>query len=313
MAEIALLPTTTAIPLSPEWSESATRWLSQASDLLLDAVSGSPGVSAPAGAWAGLFRLERPGRAPTPLAHAWSGYRDGPASEWIARVAPFRIGSADLTLANACGGLACARRSDLTPDHAWLESHARLHRAGVGIGEFARLVAAAQGDTHDATHLVMQIDGAERGWVPNASDLVALSSAGGALQVAFQQRIVMPTTHRRALLARISHAQAKVIPHLLRGLSERAIADRICRSPHTVHDHVKAIYGAWQIASRQEMIALWNLEGISPIDLPRHLPQAHDQLTNGRSLAQATPPANEQVAPVTVLNNAWGSRVKPTT
>ncbi len=66
----------------------------------------------------------------------------------------------------------------------------------------------------------------------------------------------------KSLLDRLSEAQRRVLVHLLEGLSEPEIADRIHRSRHTVHDHTKAIYAAFGVSKRVQLVHLF--AGVEP-------------------------------------------------
>lgn len=59
---------------------------------------------------------------------------------------------------------------------------------------------------------------------------------------------------RPDLVSRLSDAQGWVLGHLLDGLTEPQIADRIGRSRHTVHDHTKAIYAALSVRNRVQLV-----------------------------------------------------------
>jgi DNA-binding NarL/FixJ family response regulator len=53
---------------------------------------------------------------------------------------------------------------------------------------------------------------------------------------------------------------------LAKGLSQRQISQRVSRSLHTVHDHVKGIYAALGIKSRYQLYVLWNGGDPSVVD-----------------------------------------------
>jgi DNA-binding CsgD family transcriptional regulator len=55
--------------------------------------------------------------------------------------------------------------------------------------------------------------------------------------------------------ALLSPAQRRVLDLLLAGLSEKQIAARLKISPHTVHNHVRALYQAFAVHSRSELLA----------------------------------------------------------
>ena len=52
--------------------------------------------------------------------------------------------------------------------------------------------------------------------------------------------------------------QRRLAPLLVEGKSEREIAETIGRSRHTVHDHTKRIYRAFDVHTRPELAARWN-------------------------------------------------------
>jgi pSer/pThr/pTyr-binding forkhead associated (FHA) protein len=54
----------------------------------------------------------------------------------------------------------------------------------------------------------------------------------------------------------LTPAQRRVFDLLLIGLPEQEVADRLKLSPHTVHNHTRAIYVAFGVHSRIELIAL---------------------------------------------------------
>jgi len=50
-------------------------------------------------------------------------------------------------------------------------------------------------------------------------------------------------------------AEQRVLSLLLDGLAEKEIAVRLSPSPHTIHNHVKAIYKTLQVTSRAELLS----------------------------------------------------------
>jgi DNA-binding CsgD family transcriptional regulator len=48
-------------------------------------------------------------------------------------------------------------------------------------------------------------------------------------------------------------------------MSQRQIADRLGRSLHTVHDHVKGAYASLGISARHQLFFLWNGGNLSEI------------------------------------------------
>jgi len=56
-------------------------------------------------------------------------------------------------------------------------------------------------------------------------------------------------------LDRLTPSQRRVAALLMEGHNEREVANQLDRSPHTVHQHVKAIYAAFSVRSRAEFMA----------------------------------------------------------
>jgi DNA-binding CsgD family transcriptional regulator len=57
--------------------------------------------------------------------------------------------------------------------------------------------------------------------------------------------------------SRLSPRQQQTLRHLLAGESEKQIAQKLSRSPHTVHTYVKAIYRNFRVSSRGELLSLF--------------------------------------------------------
>jgi PAS domain S-box-containing protein len=53
----------------------------------------------------------------------------------------------------------------------------------------------------------------------------------------------------------LTQRQRDVLQHLLAGLADKAIASELRISPHTVHNHVKALYRTFGVSSRPELFA----------------------------------------------------------
>lgn len=53
----------------------------------------------------------------------------------------------------------------------------------------------------------------------------------------------------------ISQAEKRVFDFLICGFAEKAIADELSLSQHTVHNHVKRIYRAFDVHSRSELLS----------------------------------------------------------
>ena len=59
-----------------------------------------------------------------------------------------------------------------------------------------------------------------------------------------------------ALLAELPPRLREVLLGLTRGLGEKQLAAELKLSPHTVHDHVKALYRRLHVGSRGELLSL---------------------------------------------------------
>lgn len=88
--------------------------------------------------------------------------------------------------------------------------------------------------------------------------LESLRSIWCLLQLSLAATHDVMEQRRADLLGRLTDAQRRVAELLLSGLHEREVAARIERSAFTVHDHVKAIYRAWEVTSRGEFMAKWS-------------------------------------------------------
>ena len=60
---------------------------------------------------------------------------------------------------------------------------------------------------------------------------------------------------RESALANLSKAQRRVFVHLIDGLAEKQVAGKLHISQTTVHNHVQAIYRAFEVHSRPELLA----------------------------------------------------------
>lgn len=104
-----------------------------------------------------------------------------------------------------------------------------------------------------------------RAIVRGGGSLLNLSGEGefdvrAALTVAaetYAEHIVKPERRRRLMMDRLTESQQRILTYLVDDLSEREIGERVGRSPHTVHDHVKAIYACLGVSSRTELLSLW--------------------------------------------------------
>lgn len=70
-----------------------------------------------------------------------------------------------------------------------------------------------------------------------------------ALGIAWPSSALLPAVE-------LSKAQQRVYDLAIKGLTEKAIAQQLHRSHHTVHTHLKAIYAKFHVSSRAELLAL---------------------------------------------------------
>lgn len=85
-----------------------------------------------------------------------------------------------------------------------------------------------------------------------------IKSAALAAVELFEAHIWVVIKRRRDIRKRLTEAQNRILEFLIADLSEREIGERVGRSPHTIHDHVKGIYAALDIKSRGELLVLWH-------------------------------------------------------
>ncbi len=79
-----------------------------------------------------------------------------------------------------------------------------------------------------------------------------------AIESSYWRGIGRLSTRRLALLQRLADAPRRVVKLLAEGHSERDIALKINKSPHTVHDHVKTIYAVIGATKRADLIRYWH-------------------------------------------------------
>jgi DNA-binding CsgD family transcriptional regulator len=84
----------------------------------------------------------------------------------------------------------------------------------------------------------------QRGFAEPASDLATDQCGNHARGAAARSTVLL-----------LSPAQRRVLDCLLEGLAEKRIARRLGVSPHTVHNHVQAIYHFLGVHSRSELLA----------------------------------------------------------
>ena len=84
-------------------------------------------------------------------------------------------------------------------------------------------------------------------WAESASDVETEDPLAGDLDHGDE---------RGAILEGLSEAQRKVFDRLVTGLAEKSIARQLGLSPHTVHNHVRAIFRIIGVHSRPELFAM---------------------------------------------------------
>lgn len=84
------------------------------------------------------------------------------------------------------------------------------------------------------------------------SDAAWLAVMHAGCAWSYGERVETPTSRR---VRELSPRDRRTLEHLLAGESEKQIAARIGRSPHTVHTHVKRIYRRLGVSSRAELLA----------------------------------------------------------
>ena len=236
------------------------RWLTLAAGQIVSFYStdraASAGVPVPVGAWAavveqGVQTFAEPGRV---LGVSISGYAGFSPEQTVdiaatAAVAAVRGRTRASTSDAACAIATSASTTAQPADEAV--------RATTPLGAFIRAVSIVPAPR--ATRFVIwQIDGRAGQWVPSQQDTVAAELLGSCLARAYALTHIRRERHRASLIAAVSVSQAPLLPLLAEGMSQRQISERTGRSMHTVHDHVKGIYGALGIRSRHQLYVLWN-------------------------------------------------------
>jgi len=130
-----------------------------------------------------------------------------------------------------------------------------VQRVTMPLGRFLRGVQPAVG-TNAA--IVWQVDGRVGAWGPTPIDVAAGELLSHTLSQLYVQTLARREQHWAKLSAMLSPSQAPILPLLASGMSQRAIAEKLGRSLHTVHDHVKGIYAGLNIKSRYQLFVLWN-------------------------------------------------------
>ncbi len=77
----------------------------------------------------------------------------------------------------------------------------------------------------------------------------------------------VPVAERESPVALLTKAERTVLAHLLGGDGVRAIAEALGRSPHTVQNHTRRIFAAFEVRKRTALLARCATEGITAASL----------------------------------------------
>lgn len=77
------------------------------------------------------------------------------------------------------------------------------------------------------------------------------------LMASYERCVVGAERREAALMDRLTPPQQGVAKLLLEGMTEAEAGKSLHRSKHTVHDHVKSIYAAFNVQSRVELVLKW--------------------------------------------------------
>ncbi len=184
---------------------------------------------------------------------------------------PFSRRMLERFLAQHPDTLTCLR-SDLVDPGAWAaDAHVRFHRRPTGMGDC--LLSLQRGGEHGTVYALLALrtvvcEPAEGGASPGIDMRAAASFTA-------RERLLLDTLHRgldwlyRAEEAahRLDHASAlrprlrQTLEYILRGDTERQVAEIMALSIHTVHDYVKSLYLHFGVSSRTELLARWIQSG----------------------------------------------------
>lgn len=205
-----------------------------------------------------------------------AGVIGGPVGAWVAVVKRF-----DRNDSRRVDPLATAGYTAISPDQVTEAAHAiashpalwtdvtqlngKLSSQLMGIDEaqrvtlpLGRLLRGVQPAIGTNAAIVWQVDGRVGAWSPSSVDVAAGELLSNTLSQLYVQTLARREQHWVKLTAMLSPSQAPILPLLANGMSQRAIADKLGRSLHTVHDHVKGIYAGLNVKSRYQLFVLWN-------------------------------------------------------
>jgi DNA-binding CsgD family transcriptional regulator len=143
--------------------------------------------------------------------------------------------------------------------------HGRLTTQPIGVDEaqrvtmpLGRFLRGVQPAIGTSAAILWQVDGRVGAWGPTPIDAAAGELLSHTLAQLYVQTLARREQHWAKLSAMLSPSQAPILPLLATGMSQRSIAEKLGRSLHTVHDHVKGIYAGLNIKSRYQLFVLWN-------------------------------------------------------
>ncbi|MBL0920810.1 MAG: response regulator transcription factor [Phycisphaerales bacterium] len=166
-------------------------------------------------------------------------------------------------------GPLAARLADLPVGLSWAAQEAGRQWANIGVSEL--LVGAATISPQRPGRVVIIEVGRPGGRPFEDADTTTLSGVMRAVaRRAFKAFGPDPISSNRMLTPR----EQEVLSRLALGESVKEIAVRLDRSPHTVHDHVKALHRKLQASSRGALIAralgYLSADGAAAPGIPEH-------------------------------------------
>jgi DNA-binding CsgD family transcriptional regulator len=228
-------------------------WLRGAASALQLAFVRESGQPQPIGAWVAIVTRADGQQARTPLAMSVTGY------------AGFSPEQTEETALVVCSHPQTWAQSLADVVHTQALPFDEQRRQTMALGQFVRCVQPLGGASNELS-LLWQVDGRAGGWTPSATDVQLAELLSGALAQLYTSTVLVREQARRRLCGMLSTSQAPILPLLAQGYSQRQIAERIKRSLHTVHDHVKSIYATLGISSRYQLYVLW--QGGDPKSAP---------------------------------------------
>lgn len=154
-------------------------------------------------------------------------------------------------------------RGELVDDQEWYASeHFTRHRQPAGVDDelisvwtngpregWAGVIvlhrAAGHAPFDDAAAGLLDVLHRQLGPMIWAAELIPPVTLGPGPDIG-----IKPILHEHGM----TPAQVRVVPYLLQGYREEEIAGLLCRSKHTIHDHVMAVYKAFGVHSRADLI-----------------------------------------------------------